>query len=213
MDRVKHGMLKAFTLLELIIVIAIIGILAAIIIPNTAEYMRDSKTTSANDRAQQLYMAAQDYLVNLQIKGYTTADIEAIFGKDSSTGLGMIAFQNKAGVALGAPEVQAAGGNSTKGQAAGEEILEKMSGDFQGAWMIVVYPKTFTVKYAIYTEQADLTVASNPYNITGVQHIGQLDGANLYTSIYGNTNKSQEYNNKYDTLGNKYIGQYPIPVA
>lgn len=68
MDRKKLHKLKGFTLLELIIVMAIVGVLAAIIIPNTVSRMRDAKIESSNTKAQEVYTAFQNYLTNCQIK-------------------------------------------------------------------------------------------------------------------------------------------------
>lgn len=46
---------KGFTLIELIVVIAIIGILAAILVPSITGYMRKSKQTAANDNARSIF--------------------------------------------------------------------------------------------------------------------------------------------------------------
>ena len=55
---------KGFTLIELMIVIAIIGILAAIAIPNFISYRKRSYDTSANADIKNLYTAAQAYYVD-----------------------------------------------------------------------------------------------------------------------------------------------------
>lgn len=60
---------KGFTLVELIVVIAIIAVLMAILVPTITGYVRDARVTAANANAKQVFVAAQTYLTKLEVAG------------------------------------------------------------------------------------------------------------------------------------------------
>ena len=71
-------MQKGFTLVEIMIVVAIIAILAAVAIPNFVKYRRSSQATACVSNLKQIQAAKEQYLMSggtISTDGLTLADL------------------------------------------------------------------------------------------------------------------------------------------
>src|SRR5512136_313097 len=93
--RTMHSGEKGLTLIELLIVIAILGIIAAVIIPNIAGFMVSGRIAAANDELANVRTGALGYYAGvgnntwptnssvLASTGYLSGTLKAAYGFDS----------------------------------------------------------------------------------------------------------------------------------
>lgn len=79
---------KGFTLIELIVVIAIIGVLAAILVPSMLGYVKKSKIQSANTTASSIYKAVNSAVTEFDEEDRTieTGKLTVTVGATAGTG-------------------------------------------------------------------------------------------------------------------------------
>lgn len=65
---------KGFTLVEMIIVLAIVGIMTAILVPSWMTYIRKTRTRTADSRAKIVYNAAQTAAIKYQAVERTSSE-------------------------------------------------------------------------------------------------------------------------------------------
>lgn len=107
---------KGFTLVELIVVIAIIGVLAAILVPTMLGYVTNSRVTSADSTAASLAKEIDSFLTDCDTNGYgmkkgtAYADVEITI---TGTGTWTVTLSSVAGFNNGNGLTWAATGSGT----------------------------------------------------------------------------------------------------
>lgn len=122
----KSKKLKGFTLIEMIVVIAIIGALAAIIIPSMLGYVRRSKASSLEANAKNAYSGAALAVLRLNIDDQVFEAGEIYTGQDD--------------------------GNAQCSSGGSIDISEYLGEDFSGCYGFKVASDGLSVECAVWSE-------------------------------------------------------------
>ena len=103
LQKMRRTNQKGFTLIELMIVIAIIGILSAIAIPNFLSYRAKGQDSAAKSEASNFYVAAMAEAADLGVtKTYSDAGLPAGFAKNPDIDYGSsIVYTSDDGTTVG----------------------------------------------------------------------------------------------------------------
>lgn len=171
--------LKGFTIIELMVVIAILAVLSSIGVPAALTWIRDAKIRDANEEARLLYSAVQDYLTELEIKNI---DVKENSGSPDE----MTMYSCSTDDNLPAPKIDynldsviddsepvirsmiaeyggfyssASVNAALKGS--GIDLSDALGTEFQGVWAVKFNMNTYTVIEAYWTPYIE---GSDPFN-------------------------------------------------
>ena len=199
----RNSKVKGFTLIELIVVIAIIGILAAILGPSMLGYVRNARISQANANAKQVHTACSSALTQL---GIANKNLKKSGEAATINATNYIIYVPAATTGANGPIINATWESTPTDSVSAEQLdlVSYLGENFKGHGMAYFNPTTYSVSCALYA--AGTGVAGNDVKTNAILGAAKTKMGNDNGTL---TNSIGEVTQKTDAKNGSLYGVYP----